>query len=91
MRKFSIVVAGALGALAVPTAAMADAPVPGTWTINEANAAGQDALVYSDVADGNFTGSAMGEYNARVKQNGWYISAQAHDLGGRHVAFGQSK
>ena len=32
----------------------------------------------------------MGEYNARVKQNGWYISAQAQD-GGRHIALGQSK
>jgi hypothetical protein len=76
----------AVAMLAVPTAAMADAPTPGTFTVNESAPAYQDLLNLGDanvLVDGEFKGSLMGEYNSRVKQQGWYISDQARALGGR--------
>ena len=77
MKKF-ILTGMAVAMLAIPAAASADS----TMTPNPNSPAGQDTLTGSK----EFQGSAMGFYNSRVTGNGSYISAQAHELGGRGAA-----
>lgn len=63
MRKFSkyITVAGVLTALAVPSAAMADAP-NGTYTI---------------VPKANANASVVGQDSSQIKQNGQFVSGKS--------------
>lgn len=60
MRKYSkyVVVAGALAALAAPTAAMADAP-NGTYTLNP---------------HANANASVIGQDSSQITQNGQFVS-----------------
>ncbi len=82
MRKF-IIAAASIAALAIPSAAMANS----TMTVNPSSPAGQATLAGQGTPDAaDFNGSAMGYYNSRVTGNGSYISAQAHELGGRGAA-----
>jgi hypothetical protein len=64
MRKYSkyVVVAGALAALAAPTAAMADAP-NGTYTV---------------VPKANANASLIGQESSQIKQNGQFVSGNAN-------------
>ena len=57
-------------------------------TVNPNSPAGQATLAGQGTpgAAADFNGSAMGYYNSRVTGNGSYISAQAHELGGRGEA-----
>jgi hypothetical protein len=77
MRKF-IIAGMAVAMLALPAASMAAQPM----SVNPNAPAGQDTLTGSD----EFNGGLMGFYNSRVIHNGSYISAQAHELGGRGPA-----
>jgi hypothetical protein len=63
MRKYSkyVVVAGALAALAAPTAAMADAP-NGTYNI---------------VPKANANASLIGQESSQIKQNGQFVSGNS--------------
>lgn len=63
MRKYSkyITVAGVLTALAVPSAAMADAP-NGTYTI---------------VPKANANASVVGQDSSQIKQNGQFVSGKS--------------
>ena len=78
MRKL-IITGMAVAMLAIPAVALADQP---SMANNENSPAGQDTLNHSD----EFNGGLMGFYNSRVVHNGSYISAQAHELGGRGAA-----
>ena len=64
MRKYSkyVVVAGALAALAAPTAAMADAP-NGTFNI---------------LPKANANASLVGQDSSQIKQNGQFVSGNAN-------------
>lgn len=63
MRKYSkyITVAGVLTALAVPSAAMADAP-NGTYTV---------------VPKANANASVVGQDSSQIKQNGQFVSGKS--------------
>jgi len=86
MFKKLFITVGALVALAVPSAAMADAPAPaGQWTVNsnapaytDMTSQGVDAN-YLSLPGGEFDGGVMGEYNSRVIQNGINIREVAKD------------
>ena len=83
MKKF-ILAGMAVAMLAVPAVASADS----TMVPNENSKAGKANLAGQTTPDTavDFNGSAMGYYNSRVTGNGSYISAQAHELGGRGAA-----
>ena len=81
MKKL-IAVAGIVAVTA--SAALAGTASASEMVLNPDTQAGQITLAGGGPAD--FNGSAMGFYNSRVTGNGDYISAQAHELGGRGQA-----
>jgi hypothetical protein len=82
MKKF-ILAGMAVAMLAIPAVASADS----TMTSNPNSTAGTlDQAVGTEAGLAAFDGSAMGFYNSRAKGQGAYISAQAHELGGRGAA-----
>jgi hypothetical protein len=70
MRKL-IIIAGAVAALAVPSAAMAAAP-NGQWAPND-----NPPSATGDLSNTEFKGSAMGFYSSRITQNGEFIGGTA--------------
>jgi hypothetical protein len=80
MRKSSklILVAGAIAALAVPSAAMAEAPT-GSFAPN--NDAVASTMTVDQWVDGGY-GSAVGYYSSRTTQNGEFIGGAS---GNKHV------